>query len=165
VLRPPAGQKIKNASPVTNMSLVQDIANRRTRFHCKCGCIPGMQTAAPQAGCKWLTHWTSETVYWSEAARSPQGSPPATWPELLPVSVLQGGGGPLRSWMEPGKACDVWACRLFTLSARRLVKNPLKCSKAVSFSNHWLGALWSSHWRATKLVIESCSVTNVASHR
>ncbi len=47
-------------------------ANRRTRFHCKCECIPGTRTAAPQAGSKRSTHWTSETVNWSEAAAPPQ---------------------------------------------------------------------------------------------
>jgi hypothetical protein len=35
----------------------------KNNFAIICGCIPGKQTAAPQAGSKQLTHWTSETVY------------------------------------------------------------------------------------------------------
>jgi hypothetical protein len=40
------------------------------------GASPGHKLLPPWAGSKRLTHWTSETVYWSEAAGPPQGSPP-----------------------------------------------------------------------------------------
>jgi hypothetical protein len=36
----------------------------------------GHEPLPPWAGSKRLTHWTSESVYWSEAAGPPQGPPP-----------------------------------------------------------------------------------------
>ncbi len=36
-----------------------------------------MQTAAPWAGSKWLTYWTSETVYWAVDAGPLQPHPPS----------------------------------------------------------------------------------------
>jgi hypothetical protein len=44
--------------------------------------------------------------------------------------MREGGGGPARSEMEPGKACDVQSRRLFTLSAQSLVKHPLNGDEA-----------------------------------
>ncbi len=72
---------------------------------------PGHEPLLPVVGSKQSTHWTSETVYWSEIVGFPQRSPPppATWPGLWPVTVLRGGGGPARSRMEPGKACVITA--------------------------------------------------------
>jgi hypothetical protein len=39
-------------------------------------------SASPGRTHKRLTHWTSETVYWSEAAGPPQGSTAAIYPGL-----------------------------------------------------------------------------------
>jgi hypothetical protein len=68
------------------------------------GASPRLKPRPSLPGNKWLTHWTSETVYWSEAAGPPQCSPPTTWPGLSPVTVLLGGRGSAKSWMELRKA-------------------------------------------------------------
>jgi hypothetical protein len=87
------------------------------------GASPGCEPLPPNI---WLTHWYCETVYLSEAAGPPQAPPPpATWLGLWPVIVP-----PARSRMKPGKACDVWSHRLFTLLAWSLVKRPLKGDQA-----------------------------------
>jgi hypothetical protein len=37
---------------------------------------PGHEPLLPVAGSKLLTHWTSETVYWSALVGVPRGGPP-----------------------------------------------------------------------------------------
>ncbi len=39
------------------------------------GASPGHELLPSEARSKWLTHWTSETVYWSEAAGPPESVP------------------------------------------------------------------------------------------
>jgi hypothetical protein len=67
--------QIKGRIQLESTCVWRDIANRRTRFHCKCGCIPGMHTPAPLGRKQTVIHWTSETVYWIVTTGSPQGYP------------------------------------------------------------------------------------------
>jgi hypothetical protein len=61
--------------PVINHVRVTNVLTGETRFHSECGCIPGTRSAAPLGGSKRLTHWTNETVFWSEIAGPPQYLP------------------------------------------------------------------------------------------
>ncbi len=72
-----AKSKVHRSTNSYKRLFVTGHAYRRTWFLCKSGFI-GMRTAAPLGGSKWLTHWISEIVYWSEAAGPPQDSPLAT---------------------------------------------------------------------------------------
>jgi hypothetical protein len=83
-------------------------------------------------GCKRVVHWTSET--WcecSEIAGSTQGFPQQPTPLIIKPE-----GGPAASVAGTGELCEIKSS--YTLSARNLVKHPLKGDEATGL--HIVGA-------------------------
>ncbi len=91
-------------------------------------CTPwGFEPGYLIMGSEQVVHWTSKTWWeWSEIAGSPLGSPQQ--PTLLVVKLE---GGPAASVKSGQKSCVIKSIKsAYTLSARSVVKHPLKEDEA-----------------------------------
>jgi hypothetical protein len=108
---------------------------------------PRRKLLTPKMGSKWFTHFTSETVYWSEIAMPPKGSPQQLdwgsnrslcWEEEEDLQRVEWNRGRHVMYNQVSSShcrreapTEGWrSCWLFTVSARSLVKHSLKGGEA-----------------------------------